>query len=275
MINTLICSIEKIININRFLKKSSIEINPDFIDNLKNNVSFTVEKDKDSVSKKIFTMFESGKYRTILKPLEDGNIIIYGDKGGWSKYAPHLTHLAFLIVLAGHLITSWTGLKINGFPVFAGQNAIFIPGTNMGIRINNVNFEYSPDKSRIKNYSADISIFENEKEIRNKEVKVNHPLSYRDNLTFYVLGYGYYQYRDLYVIVSINQDHGASTVLIASLLMLIGLYCTLFITYRRFWIVVLPSDIPERSQIKIGGTSDNINFDLEKKIKKFKDKINE
>ncbi|MBI5416391.1 cytochrome c biogenesis protein ResB [Candidatus Poribacteria bacterium] len=269
-INTLICSIEKIISINNFLQKPSIEVTPEFINSLQCNVSFNIGKDYDP--KQIAKIFKNNNYRTFIKELQDGNVVIYGDKCGWSKYAPYVTHLAFLLVLIGHLISGSFGFKISGIPLFAGQ-AANIPGTNITARLNNLNFEYTQAQDRIKNYSANISIFDNEKEMIYNDIKINHPIMYKDNFIFYVLTYGYYQDRFPYIVINVNQDHGASTVLIASLLMLIGLYITLFITYRRFWVHISPSPEGQEYNIKFAGWADNVNFELNKKLKKFTDEI--
>ncbi len=267
-INTFVCSIEKIISIAHLLGNPSVEITPDFIDNLRVKNSFTLDKDS-GFKQKISKILENKNYRTIIKETSNGDVIIYGDKGGWSKFAPYIVHLAFILVLIGHFISSLTGSKINGIPIFYRQS-INLHGTNITARFNEIKFDYLEDNKSIKNFEANISIFEDGRETLTKYAKINHPIFFRDNMVLYILTYGFYQERFLYILINVNQDKGAKTVFIASLLMLAGLYCTLFITYRRFWIYISPSiDGSEKYQIKIGGWADNINFELEKRVNEF------
>ncbi|MBI5207829.1 MAG: cytochrome c biogenesis protein ResB [Candidatus Firestonebacteria bacterium] len=276
-INTFVCSIDKIINIAKSLKNPQIDISPEFIDTLRTQSSLILVKKDTSLNEfqntitEIENIFKNKKYRTITNSGEAGYKIIYGDKGGWSKFAPYIVHLAFLLVLIGHLISSCAGLKIAGIPLFEG-NPTPIPDINTSVKLNRIDFEYTDDMRNIKNYEADISILENGQYI-NKRLKVNHPVFYKNSLTFYIVTYGFYQNRYPYIIMNITQDFGTNIVFFASLLMLAGLYCTLFITYRRFWIYITIDNETNTYKIRIGGWADNINFNLEDRVNKIQNQI--
>jgi cytochrome c biogenesis protein len=136
------------------------------------------------------------------KRFEGGSsITFYSEKGRFSRLGAYITHLSILVILIGGIIGSLFGFR--GFVnILEGETV-----DHIALRIQDeekikpIGFSIRCDDFRVifydlerpeklaKEYSSDLTIVENGKEILKKTVEVNHPLHYR-GLTFYQSSYG-------------------------------------------------------------------------------------
>ena len=128
-------------------------------------------------------------------------ITFYSEKGRFSRLGVPITHLSILVILIGGLIGSIYGFK--GFVnILEGETVdqIFLRVKDeeikkllpFSIRCDDFKIIYynlqRPEK-HVKEYSSQLTILENRKEVLKKTVLVNHPLHYK-GLAFYQSSYG-------------------------------------------------------------------------------------
>jgi len=126
---------------------------------------------------------------------------LYGEKGRFSRLGVYLTHLSVLIILIGGLAGSIYGYR--GFVnilegetvdhIYSREKDQDIPKPiGFSIRCDDFNISYYDlpgTEKHVKEYSSNLSVLENGKEVLKKTIKVNHPLHYR-GLSFYQSSYG-------------------------------------------------------------------------------------
>ncbi len=108
-------------------------------------------------------------------------------KRRWVELSSYLMHLGFLLVLIGHLISSSTGFKTKGNILY--EAAPFkAPNMDYYVRLDNLKADYY-EGCYLKSVESILTVIENEKEILNKKVEVNNPLSYK-GVYFYQVDFG-------------------------------------------------------------------------------------
>jgi cytochrome c biogenesis protein len=128
-------------------------------------------------------------------------LIFYFERGRYGRLGVYVAHLSIIIILVGGMIGSVFGF--NGvLKIVEGQtvdsihlrrNGSFLE-VPLGYQIRCDDFDISyydiPGPERfVSEYTSRLSILENGQEVRRKEVRVNHPLTYR-GLKFYQSSYG-------------------------------------------------------------------------------------
>lgn len=136
-------------------------------------------------------------------------------KGGWKRYIPHVMHIAFLIVVAGHLVSSLSAEKVRSIPVLQGGYRA-ISGTPLTIFLEKVDMTFS-DRGYPTELSADITVFNGGELAAAGKAMVNNPVG--------AVGYQIY-IKDVradmrgrkYAIIDANRDPGAPVVLAGAIL---------------------------------------------------------
>jgi cytochrome c biogenesis protein len=125
----------------------------------------------------------------------DGTFHLYAEKGVVSRFGVYVTHLSIIIIFIGAIIGNVLGFK--GFAnIVEGQSVRTIPtrgGTNnvdlgFSVRCNRFWVDLYPS-GQPKEYSSDLSIIENGREVMRKKIEVNDPLQYK-GIWFYQSSYG-------------------------------------------------------------------------------------
>jgi cytochrome c biogenesis protein len=125
----------------------------------------------------------------------DGTFHLYAEKGVISRFGVYVTHLSIIIIFIGAIIGNVFGFK--GFAnIVEGQSVRTIPtrgGTNhvdlgFSVRCNRFWVDLYPS-GQPKEYSSDLSVIENGREVMRKKIEVNDPLQYK-GVWFYQASYG-------------------------------------------------------------------------------------
>lgn len=131
----------------------------------------------------------------------ESSITFYSDKGRFSRLGIYITHLSILIILIGGLIGSLFGFR--GFVnILEGEAVDHIvlrlkdeevaKPIDFSIRCDDFRvtfYDLERQEKLVKEYSSDLTVFENGKEVLKKTIVVNDPLHYK-GLTFYQSSYG-------------------------------------------------------------------------------------
>ncbi len=127
------------------------------------------------------------------KPLGE-NSLSFCQKGRWSRVGVYIVHTSILLIFAGALVGHFFGFKGSVMiPELRSTEKIFTePGSlqvelGFTVRCNSFGLEFY-DNGMPKEYKSSLTILENGKEILNKTIKVNDPLTHR-GITFYQSSY--------------------------------------------------------------------------------------
>ncbi|MBS3906787.1 MAG: cytochrome c biogenesis protein ResB [Syntrophaceae bacterium] len=131
----------------------------------------------------------------------ESTITLYSEEGRFSRLGVYITHLSILIILIGGILGSLFGFR--GFVnILEGETVDHIAlkikdedvAKPIGFAIRCDDFRVTfydlkgPEKL-VKEYTSDLTILENGKEVLKKTIEVNHPLHYK-GLAFYQSSYG-------------------------------------------------------------------------------------
>jgi cytochrome c biogenesis protein len=128
-------------------------------------------------------------------------VTLFAEKGRFSRLGVPVTHVSILIILIGGIVGSLYGFK-GRVEILEGETVdrIFIrardgeipKSLDFSVRCDDFNVRYYdlPGKEKhVKEYSSQVTILENGKEVLKKTIQVNHPLHYK-GLAFYQANYG-------------------------------------------------------------------------------------
>jgi cytochrome c biogenesis protein len=147
---------------------------------------------------------ESELKRSVKNPVRietESALTLFSEKGRFSRLGVPMTHLSILIILIGGLMGSIYGFRgyvnimegeaVNRFFVREKDKEIPKP-LAFHVRCDDFKVTYYnlPGRERhVQEYASLLTVLENGKEVLQKTIKVNHPLSY-GGVTFYQSSYG-------------------------------------------------------------------------------------
>ncbi len=96
---------------------------------------------------------------------------------------PHVVHAGFLIALTGHLLGSIAGFRTSANVVFKGEALPISEAPGLSVRLDD--FEAHENTYGARDFlRARVSILEKGRQVRQGEIRLNHPLIYR-GIAFY------------------------------------------------------------------------------------------
>ncbi len=142
----------------------------------------------------------------------DGAVHLYAEKGVYSRFGAYATHAGIVIIFAGAILGNVFGFKsylnlpdgeqASHLDIRGGKEHIDLP---FSVRNNRFWMESYPN-GQPKEYSSDLSVLENGREVARKTITVNDPLVYK-GVWFYQSGYGE---AGATARVAVNRPDGAS-----------------------------------------------------------------
>ena len=127
---------------------------------------------------------------------EGERIHIYAEKMPWARFGVYVTHASILIIFLGAILGNTFGYKayvnvMEGTAVDKvwprnGQQPLEL---GFQVRCDNFEVEFYDGGGRPKEFSSDLVVLENGKEVYKKTIEVNDPLTW-NGITFYQSSYG-------------------------------------------------------------------------------------
>lgn len=112
----------------------------------------------------------------------------YIDRFRWAPFGTALSHAAFIIVIAGFLVSSFTGFRDDNFALTVGYEKEV--GFNTGLVAKAASFKDSYyENGAPADYVTDLIIYKAGNEVARQEVRVNSPLTV-DDVTFHQASFG-------------------------------------------------------------------------------------
>lgn len=132
---------------------------------------------------------------SVKNPESKGSVLIFGEKGRWTRLGVYSVHFSVLLLMTGALIGSIFGYEGQmNVPEGEARKQFSLTNTNQS---NELDFEIRCDEfevshypsGRPKDYRSEIAIIENGEVVRRHELRVNDPLTHR-GVTMYQSTYG-------------------------------------------------------------------------------------
>ena len=190
-INLVVCTIERLPRVWGMVKMDNLIIDPGKLEKMRFLHRTDICLEKYAAAEKMSQcMIQAGWKRT--RRLDQGNsILLFAQKGAWTRLSVYLVHLSVLIILIGGLLSSFFGIKAYVY-LSEGRatSNIFLQSTReafpLGFELQNNRFErtFYPN-GMIKQFRTELTVFDPAREKPyHKSIIVNDPLSYR-GFTFY------------------------------------------------------------------------------------------
>ncbi len=193
--NLIICSIERFPSVWKVIHSDNLSVSGDRLQKMQNQQSW--EKLGDTVTKQLPEILRSGGWKYQEK--QNGKqTLFFSDKGKYSRTGVYLVHLSILVIFVGAIIGHFYGFK-GSVMIPEGQSTekAYAYGDSKAlqlgfeIRCNNFEIEFY-DNGMPKEYTSDLTVYEQGKEVLSKSIEVNKPLDYK-GFTFYQSSYQGYQ----------------------------------------------------------------------------------
>ena len=101
----------------------------------------------------------------------------YLDRHAWAPFGTAFAHAAFVVIMLGFVVSSFTGFRDEQFTLTIGYPKAVGHGTNLIAEAKGFQDSYYADGSP-SDYVADILLREGDREVARQEVRVNSPLTY-------------------------------------------------------------------------------------------------
>lgn len=194
-VNLICCSIKNFPRVWKFVTQPMLVAGDGTYKNSANKAEFTTKESVQSLAPRLTETLKGAFTKPTLTEAE-GKLNLFAQKGIYSRFGAYMTHLSILIIMAGAMIgTVWgykayvnivEGTQVNQvWPRSGGQP------TELGftVRCDDFSVTYYAGTQRPKDFTSDLVVIDNGKEVLRKTIEVNDPLSYK-GITFYQSSYG-------------------------------------------------------------------------------------
>lgn len=147
----------------------------------------------------------------------ENNNIVKAEHHKPGRYGVIITHFGIILIMAGAFIGHYMGFS-GSMLVFENQISNEVEKQNgekiqlnFAVKLNDFNIEFYEGTKTAKAFTSNISLIENDNEVKNTDINVNHPLKYKD-VVFYQASYGQSPHNDMLMNVFISKDNKSETV---------------------------------------------------------------
>lgn len=216
-VNLTVCSLEKIPKTWKLVKMPLKPLAKNVIDTLPVKKEVTLKANLETVKNELLNSFRASKYDVKEAADEDG-IQLYSEKGAYSRLGVYVVHVSILIMFAGAIIGARFGFDGSlNLPEGSASDVIYsrsgetIP---LGFRIacNWYKTDYYKGVDAPQEFSSELVIIDNGREVLKKVIEVNAPLTYK-GITFYQSSYGVVPDAVGTFILKVSTDRGAAETL--------------------------------------------------------------
>lgn len=174
-LSLIICSIQRLVPLYRALRQPAVSKSADFI----RRQTWTAEIEPRSAADDEEAALEAaGAWltRQRFKVYREGSSL-HGDRGRLSRYGPYIIHIGLLLVAAAGFTRALPGWYSRESIWVADGQVVRVPGTHFSLRSDGFKDEYYPT-GMPKLFVTTATIIDDGKEVKQQEIKVNHPLHY-------------------------------------------------------------------------------------------------
>jgi cytochrome c biogenesis protein len=187
-INLIVCTIDRFPNIWRLITMDNLAIDIGRIVKMTKREVFYSNTSTNEIAQKFDEISSSWKFE---RADRDGGILFAAQKGNWSRLGVIAVHISILVIFIGAIIGSALGFKGSVYI----REGLSVKQINLYDAANTalpLDFELRCDRFEMevyntgapKEYTSDLVVLKDGKEVAKKRIEVNHPLQY-GGLTFY------------------------------------------------------------------------------------------
>ncbi len=183
--NIIVCTINRWPSIRSQVFTPRVRMNPAYFDRARVGASFNVTLDTPVAAAAVKKGLRRAGYRALT---DDGeSVAMYADRFRLSRLGTFLTHLSLVLILVGAIMGTLFGWKDDQFIVAEGTTQPVPLAKNISVKLEQFEDEWYPDGAP-KDYSSQLVIYDNGKEVKTGTTRVNSPLVYKGiafNQSFY------------------------------------------------------------------------------------------
>lgn len=183
--NIIVCTIDRFPQKWKASLEKRVDVAPQFIKNLGNSASFTVNGDIASVKNRAIEILRKKRYKIKNAEVNDG-AAIFAWKGTLGRFGSDIVHVSLITILTGAIIGSFLGFK--DYVSINENETVNAPKTGFQIRLDKFWLDYY-ESGEVKQYNSQLTVIENGKDVLSKQIWVNEPLKYK-GVWFYQSNYG-------------------------------------------------------------------------------------
>ncbi|MFC2011247.1 cytochrome c biogenesis protein ResB [Chloroflexota bacterium] len=201
LLNTMACSITRISNLLNKASRERESLDATHLARLKNRAELQTQKPLADVISTIKATLRRSGYRVVANP--DNQASLFAEKGKLGEWGSIVFHLSFLLILLGVIysgMTRYMGLMVlTEGQTFTEQSQDYLIATRVpflgekhqGFQVRLDNFQPTYYKGKTgTDYVAYLVVLENGREVKEKQLRVNQPLTYKGT-TFLLEHYGF------------------------------------------------------------------------------------
>lgn len=177
-LSILACSLHRTPLLWRQATRPRVHGSAGLFDHARTRVTRTVDAEPDEARAALAAALRRRRFRV----LEAGPGGLFADRNRFAPLGAVIAHLAFVVILAGVLISSTSGFADREFTVTVGTTAAVGHGTGLSVELTSFRDEYYPDGTP-KDYASELVIHRHGQQVAAQTVRVNSPLEV-DGISF-------------------------------------------------------------------------------------------
>jgi cytochrome c biogenesis protein len=208
-LNLIVCSLERIPNAWRLVTMDNLATEPERLKKMGLKKSVPVDGSLPDATTRADALLATKGWKATRRD-DNGDILLFAQKGAWTRFGVYIVHSSILIILIGAIIGSPRVAKdILKNPAYAFKGSVMIPESQQTdviypflegvgqlplgftIRCDFFEIEYYAN-GMPKEYLSRLSVIEGGKVVRQVAIEVNEPLIHR-GITFYQSSYQPYK----------------------------------------------------------------------------------
>ena len=195
-VNLICCSIKRFPKVWKTVREPTLTADEGLFRTLSNRDEVVAHGSMESVRTQVQALLTK-KFAAPVVTEADDKVYFFAQKAPYARFGVYVTHLSILIIFFGAMLGNVFGYKafvniVEGTAVDAvwARSAQQEP-IPLGFEVYCEDFEvtFYEDSGRPKDYTSDLIVRENGREVLRKTIEVNDPLQY-GGLTFYQSSYG-------------------------------------------------------------------------------------
>ncbi|MDO5534648.1 MAG: cytochrome c biogenesis protein ResB [Propionibacteriaceae bacterium] len=150
-------------------------VRPTFFDHARTQGTALVAADANVTAGAVKAALHRHRFRTLADA--DGTPL-YADRNRFAPFGTVVAHAAFVVILAGVLVTSTFGFRIDDLSVPVGSRVEVGQGTGLAVEARSFTDSYNPDGSP-SDYVSDLVLYSEGAQVAEQIVRVNAPLDWQ------------------------------------------------------------------------------------------------
>lgn len=202
--NLLVCSLDRIPTVWKIVKRDNLAVEPKRLGKSGPKAEIQTQLAPEDGADKVADVL-GGMGWSMERREKEGGLLLFSQKGGWTRFGVYIVHLSILVIMLGAIIGSpMIAQKILKSKDFAFKANIMLPEfrstdevypsdggepieLGFTVRCDFFDIEYYPN-GMPKDYLSRLAVVEEGKDVLNTLIEVNEPLTYK-GITFYQSSY--------------------------------------------------------------------------------------